>query len=75
MQMSVRLRRRVQKGEEMKKKKNGLHCVVSDQPLNFDLNSHHISYIILAKLIKLCVLEFDSKKHLQKSAEMASKVH
>ena len=35
--MSVRLRRRVQTGEEMKKKKNGLHCVMSDQPLNFDL--------------------------------------
>ena len=60
MQMSVRLRRRVQKGEEMKKK-NGPHCL-NDQPMNFDLTSHHISYIILAKFIKLCDLEFYSKK-------------
>ena len=34
--MSVRLRRRVQKREEIKKT-NGPHRVVGDQPLNFDI--------------------------------------
>ena len=46
--------------QEMKKK-SGPHCLVSDQPLNFDLSLHHTSYIIVEKFIKLVAWNFTLK--------------